>query len=228
MRKILVVDIGGTNIKMMLSRTERRKIESGPDFTPRYLLQSARENLSDWKFDAVSVGFPAPVRNGRLLCDPKNLGKGWTRFNFEKAFKKPVRLINDAAMQALGSYRGGRMLFIGLGTGFGSALVWNGAVLSLELGELPYLADGSIEDRVGKSGLKRVGRKIWQQEVERIVTQMQRAFVADYVVLGGGSAKLLERLPPHAELGHNRNAYLGGCRLWQQDPATRRPKWAVL
>ena len=228
MKKILVVDIGGTNMKMMLSRRVRRKIESGPDLTPRYLLNVVRENLSDWKFDAVSVGFPAPIKNGRLLSDPKNLGKGWTRFNFEKAFKKPVRLINDAAMQALGSYRGGRMLFIGLGTGFGSALVWNGAVLSLELGELPYLADGSVEDRVGKTGLKRVGRKIWQEEVERIVTQMQHAFVADYVLLGGGNAKLLERLPPHAELGHNRHAYLGGCRLWQQNPGTRRPKWTVL
>ena len=228
MKKILVVDIGGTNMKMMLSRRVRRKIESGADLTPRYLLNVLRENLSDWKFDAVSVGFPAPIKNGRLLSDPKNLGKGWTRFNFEKAFKKPVRLINDAAMQALGSYRGGRMLFIGLGTGFGSALVWNGAVLSLELGELPYLADGSVEDRVGKTGLKRVGRKIWQEEVERIVTQMQHAFVADYVLLGGGNAKLLERLPPHAELGHNRHAYLGGCRLWQQNPGTRRPKWTVL
>ena len=228
MKKILVVDIGGTNMKMMLSRRVRRKIESGPDLTPRYLLNVVRENLSDWKFDAVSVGFPAPIKNGRLLSDPKNLGKGWTRFNFEKAFKKPVRLINDAAMQALGSYRGGRMLFIGLGTGFGSALVWNGAVLSLELGELPYLADGSVEDRVGKTGLRRVGRKIWQEEVERIVTQMQRAFVADYVVLGGGNAKLLERLPPRAELGHNRHAYLGGCRLWKQNPGTRRPKWTVL
>ena len=228
MKKILVVDIGGTNVKMMLSRADRRKIESGPDLTPRHLLDGLRDNLTDWKFDAVSVGFPAPVRNGRLLFEPKNLGKGWTRFNFEKAFKKPVRLINDAAMQALGSYRGGRMLFIGLGTGFGSALVWNGTVLSLELGELPYLTDGSIEDRVGKNGLKRVGRKVWQQEVERIVKQMKRAFVADYVILGGGNAKLLERLPPHAELGHNRNAYVGGARLWQQNSATRRPKWTVL
>ena len=228
MKKILVVDIGGTNVKMMLSRADRRKIESGPDLTPRHLLDGLRDNLTDWKFDAVSVGFPAPVRNGRLLFQPKNLGKGWTRFSFEKAFKKPVRLINDAAMQALGSYRGGRMLFIGLGTGFGSALVWNGTVLSLELGELPYLTDGSIEDHVGKNGLKRVGRKVWQQEVERIVKQMKRAFVADYVILGGGNAKLLERLPPHAELGHNRNAYVGGARLWQQNPATRRPKWTVL
>src|SRR6266404_5932929 len=228
MKKILVVDIGGTNVKMMLSRAERRKIESGPDLTPRHLLDGVRENLSDWKFDAVSVGFPAAIKNGRLLCDPKNLGKGWTRFNFEKAFKKPVRLINDAAMQALGSYRGGRMLFIGLGTGFGSALVWNGAVLPLELSELPYLAKGTVEDRVGKTGLKRVGRKIWQEDVERILTQLRRAFVVDYIVLGGGNAKLLEHLPPGIELGHNRNAYLGGQRVWQNNPRTRRAKWTIL
>jgi hypothetical protein len=228
MKKVLVVDIGGTNVKVMLSRTERRKIDSGPGLTPRQLLAALPDKLADWKFDAVSVGFPAPIRNGRIASDPKNLGKGWTRFNFEKVFKRPVRIINDASMQALGSYHGGRMLFIGLGTGFGSALVWNGAVLPLELGELPYLAEGSIEDQLGKNGLKRIGRKDWQHDVDRIVTQMQRAFVADYVVLGGGCAKLLESLPAGAELGHNRNAYLGGCRLWQSNPRTGRPKWVVL
>ena len=228
MKKVLVVDIGGTNVKVMLSRAERRKIDSGPGLTPRQLLASLPDKFSDWKFEAVSVGFPAPIKNGRISSDPKNLGKGWTRFNFEKVFKRPVRIINDAAMQALGSYRGGRMLFIGLGTGFGSALVWNGTVLPLELGELPYLTEGSIEDRVGKNGLKRIGRKDWEQDVDRIVTLMQRAFVADYVVLGGGCAKLLESLPPRAELGHNRNAYLGGYRLWQSNPRTGRPKWTVL
>jgi hypothetical protein len=131
-------------------------------------------------------------------------------------------------LQALGSYRGGRMLFIGLGTGFGSALVWNGIVLSLELSELPYLAKGTIEDRVGKTGLKQIGRKIWEEDVERILTQLQRAFVVDYIVLGGGNAKLLEQLPPSVELGHNRNAYLGGQRVWQNHARTRRPKWTIL
>src|SRR5438045_4663929 len=213
---------------MMLSRAERRKIESGPDLTPRHLLDSVRENLSDWKFDAVSVGFPAPIRNGRLLSDPKNLGKGWTRFNFEKAFKRPVRLINDAAMQALGSYRGGRMLFIGLGTGFGSALVWNGTVLSLELSELPYLEGKTVEDRVGKNGFKQIGRKAWGEDIQRILVQLQRAFVVDYIVLGGGNAKLVEDLPAGVELGHNRNAYVGGQRLWQNNRVTRRPKWTIL
>ena len=228
MKKVLVVDIGGTNVKAMFSREERRKFSSGPGLTPRQLHAILRGKLDDWKYDVVSVGFPAPVRNGRILTDPKNLGKGWTRFNLEKAFGKPVRVINDAAMQALGSYRGGRMLFIGLGTGFGSALVWNGIVLSLELSELPYLAEGTIEDRVGKTGLKQIGRKDWEEDVERILTQLQRAFVVDYIVLGGGNAKLLEQLPPGVELGHNRNAYLGGQRVWQNHARTRRPKWTIL
>jgi hypothetical protein len=228
MKKVLVVDIGGTNVKAMISREGRRKFSSGPGLTPRQLHAMLDGKLDDWKYDVVSVGFPAPVKNGRILTDPKNLGKGWTRFNFEKAFGKPVRVINDAAMQALGSYRGGRMLFIGLGTGFGSALVWNGVVLPLELSELPYLAKGTVEDRVGKAGLKQIGRKNWEEDVERILTQLQRAFVVDYIVLGGGNAKLLERLPRGVERGHNRNACLGGQRVWQNNPSTRRPKWTIL
>jgi polyphosphate glucokinase len=228
MKKVLVVDIGGTNIKAMISREERRKFASGDDLTPRQLRAILQGTLDDWKFDVVSIGFPAPVRNGRILTDPKNLGKGWTRFNFEKAFGKPVRLVNDAAMQALGSYRGGRMLFVGLGTGFGSALVWKGTLLPLELSELPYLSDGTIEDRVGKAGFKQIGRKTWEEEVDRILVHLQRAFVVDYLVLGGGNAKLLEHLPRGVELGHNRNAYLGGQRIWQNNPRTRRPRWTIL
>ena len=228
MKKVLVVDIGGTNVKAMISREARRKFASGGDLTPRQLYHMLEGKLDDWKYDVVSIGFPAPVRNGRILCDPKNLGKGWTRFNFEKAFKKPVRVVNDAAMQALGSYRGGRMLFIGLGTGFGSALVWNGTVLPLELSELPYLNEGTIEDRVGKAGMKEIGRKTWEEDVDRILIHLRRAFVVDYIVLGGGNAKMLERLPPGVELGHNRNAYLGGQRVWQNNPRTRRPRWTIL
>jgi predicted NBD/HSP70 family sugar kinase len=227
MKKVLVVDIGGTNVKAMISRGERRKFASGDGLTPRQLHNMLDGKLDDWKYDVVSVGFPAPVRNGHILRDPKNLGKGWTRFNFEKAFGKPVRIANDAAMQGLGSYRGGRMLFIGLGTGFGSALVWKGTVLSLELSELPYLNDGTIEDRVGKAGFKELGRKAWEEEVDRILIHLQRAFVVDYIVLGGGNAKLLEHLPPGVALGHNRNAYLGGQRLWQNNPRSRRPRWTI-
>ena len=228
MKKVLVVDIGGTNVKAMISREARRKFASGDGLTPRQLHDMLEGKLDHWKYDVVSIGFPAPVRNGRILCDPKNLGKGWTRFNFEKAFGKPVRVMNDAAMQALGSYHGGRMLFIGLGTGFGSALVWKNTVLSLELSELPYLNDGTIEDRIGKTGLKEIGRKTWTEDVDRILTHLQRAFVVDYIVLGGGNAKMLEHLPPAVELGHNRNAYLGGQRVWHNNPRTRRPRWTIL
>jgi len=228
MKKVLVVDIGGTNVKAMISREERRKFASGGALAPRQLHVMLDGKLDDWKYDVVSVGFPAPVRNGRILTDPKNLGRGWTRFNFEKAFGKPARVVNDAAMQALGSYRGGRMLFIGLGTGFGSALVWNGTVLPLELSELPYLNEGTIEDHVGKAGFKQIGRKTWENEVDRILVHLQRAFVVDYIVLGGGNAKLLEHLPPRVELGHNRNAYLGGQRVWQNNSRTRCPRWTIL
>jgi predicted NBD/HSP70 family sugar kinase len=228
MKKVLVVDIGGTNVKAMISREARRKFASGDGLTPRQLHDMLEGQLDGWKYDVVSIGFPAPVRNGRILCDPKNLGKGWTRFNFEKAFGQPVRVMNDAALQALGSYHGGRMLFIGLGTGFGSALVWKNTVLSLELSELPYLNEGTIEDRIGKTGIKEIGRKTWAEDVGRILTHLQRAFVVDYIVLGGGNAKMLEHLPPAVELGHNRNAYLGGQRVWQNNPRTRRPRWTIL
>src|SRR5437899_13077073 len=166
MKKVLVVDIGGTNVKAMFSQEERRKFSSGPGLTPRQLHGILRGKLDDWKYDVVSVGYTAPVKNGRILTDPKNLGKGCTRFNFEKAFGKPVRVINDAAMQALGSYRGGRMLFIGLGTGFGSALVWNGVVLPLALSELPYLSKGTVEDRICKTGLNLIGKKCWVYGVD--------------------------------------------------------------
>src|SRR5213595_3664883 len=225
MKRVLVVDIGGTNVKAMISREERRKFSSDPNLTPRQLHAMLDGKLDDWKYDVVSVGFPAPVRNGRILTDPKNLGKGWTRFNLEKAFGKPVRLINDAAMQALGSYRGGRMLFIGLGTGFGSALVWNGIVLSLELSELPYLNEGTIEDRIGKNGMKEIGRKTWEEDVNRILIHLKHAFVVDYIVLGAGHAKILEHLPLEVELGDALIAYFSFRRVWQNNPRTRRPKW---
>jgi hypothetical protein len=174
------------------------------------------------------MGFPSPVRNGCIVSEPKHLGPGWTRFNFEKSLGKPVRIINDAAMQALGSFRGRRMLFLGLGTGLGSALIWETNVLSLELGDLPYGSDHIIEDYLGKSGLKRLGEKEWKREVFRAVLLLKKALIADYVVLGGGSAKKLDELPDGVELGHNRNAFLGGVRLWQTDPDTRKPKWQIL
>ena len=168
------------------------------------------------------------MRDGRILSEPKHLGKGWARFDFEKAFGKPVRIINDASMQALGSYRGGRMLFLGLGTGLGSALVWSNYVLPLELGDLPYRNGSIIEDYLGKPGLARLGEKTWRRDVEHALVQLKKALIADYVVLGGGNAKKFDELPEGIERGHNRNAFLGGTRLWQIDPRTRRPKWQIL
>lgn len=227
-KKILVIDIGGTHVKMMISRGKRRKFKSGSKLTPKKMVAAIKEEIEDWKFDAIAIGFPAPVRAGRIVAEPKHLGKGWVGFNFEKALRKPVRVVNDAAMQALGSYRGGRMLFLGLGTGLGSTLILGDTVLSLELGDLPYCEDFIIEDFLGKLGLDELGEKEWQRDTIQAVTQLKKSFIADYVVLGGGNAKKLKQLPEGAELGHNRNAFLGGERLWQIDPRTRRPKWKVV
>jgi len=227
-KKILVIDIGGSNVKAMISRAQRRKFESGPEMTPSEFVAQLKSLLEDWTFDAISMGFPAPIRNGCIMSEPKHLGTGWTRFNFEKPLGKPVRIINDAAMQALGSYRGRRMLFLGLGTGLGSTLIWENNVLPLELGDLPYGDDHIIEDYLGKPGLKRLGEKRWKGEVLRAVVLLKKSLIADYVVLGGGSAKRLDRLPEGVELGHNRNAFLGGVRLWQTEPHARRPKWQIL
>jgi polyphosphate glucokinase len=227
-KKVLVIDIGGSNVKLMISRTERRKFKSGPKLTPRALVDQIKPLVADWEFGAISIGFPSPVRNGKIVSEPKNLGKGWVGFNFDKALGKPVRIINDAAMQALGSYRGRRMLFLGLGTGLGSALVWDNYVLSLELGDLPYRNGSIIEDYLGKAGQARLGEKAWQRDVQQALVQLKKSLIADYVVLGGGNAKELNKIPKGIELGHNRNAFVGGVRLWQIDSGTRRPKWQVL
>jgi polyphosphate glucokinase len=227
-KRILVIDIGGSNVKLMISRVERRKFKSGGKLTPRAMLNEIKPLVADWKFDAISLGFPSPVRNGKIECEPKHLGRGWVGFNFEKALRKPVRIINDAAMQALGSYHGRRMLFLGLGTGLGSALVWNNYVLSLELGDLPYRNGSIIEDYLGEAGQARLGEKAWQRDVQYALIQLKKSLIADYVVLGGGNAKEVNKLPKGIELGHNRNAFLGGVRLWQADSRTRRPKWQIL
>jgi hypothetical protein len=227
-RRILVIDIGGSNVKLMVSRREKRKFKSGPKLTPREMIAQIRPLVSDWKFNAISIGFPSPVRDGRIMGEPKHLGKGWVGFHFEKAFGKPVRIINDASMQALGSYHGQRMLFLGLGTGLGSALVWSNYVLPLELGDLPYRNGNVIEDYLGKPGLARLGEKTWQRDVYYALVQLKKSLIADYVVLGGGNAKKLDELPEGVERGHNRNAFLGGTRLWQIEPRTRRPKWQIL
>lgn len=227
-KKILVVDVGGSNVKAMISRAQRQKFKSGSDMTPRDLVTELKSAVQDWTFDAISIGFPSPIRNGSIMKEPKHLGPGWTRFNFEKSLGKPVRIINDAAMQALGSYQGQRMLFLGLGTGLGSTLIWENNVLPLELGDLPYGNGHTIEDYLGKSGLKRLGEKEWESEVVRAVVMLKKSLIADYVVLGGGSAKKLGRLPEGIQMGHNRNAFLGGVRLWQTETGTRRAKWNIL
>ena len=227
-KKVLVIDIGGTHVKLMISRRTKRKFDSGLKMTPREMIADIKKTAEGWNYDAISIGFPAPVKEGEIASEPKHLGEGWVGFDFAKAFGKTVEIINDAAMQALGSYHGGRMLFLGLGTGLGSALVWKGHVLPLELGDLPYVHDGIIEDEIGKEGLERLGKKNWQKEVNKVLKQLKLALIADYIVLGGSNSKLIEELPDGVELGHNRNAYAGGCRLWQTEPGTRRKKWCVI
>jgi hypothetical protein len=227
-KKILVIDIGGSNVKLMISsRAKRRKFPSGPRLTPRQFIAKTKAAVADWKFDAIALGFPAPVKNGRIAVEPKNLGKGWRRFDFRKAFGKPVRVMNDAAMQALGSYHGGRMLFLGFGTGLGSALLWDRTVLCLELSDLAYV-EGTIEDWLSNDGMETLGEEAWEAEVLRVVPALKKSFIADYMVLGGGNAKCIEKLPRGVELGHNRNAYTGGVRLWQNEPRTRRPRWNII
>ena len=227
-KRILVIDIGGTHVKLMMSARERRKFDSGPRMTPAIWLRRLNSTLEGWRFDAVSIGFPAPVRNGRIVHDPKHLAAGWARFDFRKALKKPAVVINDAAMQALGSYRGGRMLFLGLGTGLGSAMVWKNTLLPLELGDLPYRDGKIIEEFLGKPGLEFMGERAWKNEVRHAVLQLKKSFVADYVVLGGGNVKRFKELPEGIEAGHNRNAYLGGVRLWETERGGRKKKWTIV
>jgi ROK family protein len=227
-KRILVIDIGGTHVKLMISRGEKRKFDSGPRMTPKQMVAKIKQTVVGWKFDTISIGFPAPVRRGRITRDPKHLGQGWIGFDFSKALRKPVQIINDAAMQALGSYHGGRMLFLGLGTGLGSAMAWEKTLIPLELGDLPYRDGKIIEQFLGKPGLARLGEAAWKREVRHAVLQLKRSFIADYVVLGGGNAKRFSTLPEGVEPGHNRNAYLGGVRLWETDPRTRKKKWHVI
>jgi polyphosphate glucokinase len=226
-RKVLVVDIGGTHVKLLMSLRDKREFESGPAMTPRDFVGKMKETTGGWKFDAISIGFPSVVREGRIVKDPKHLGPGWAGFNF-KALGKPVRVINDAAMQALGSYHDRRMLFLGLGTGLGSALVWKRNLLPLELGDLPYRDRQIIEEWLGIPGLQRLGEKEWKEEVLYAVAQLKRSFIADYVVLGGGNAKRFQKLPEGIEPGENENAYRGGLRLWEDEPGSREPKWHIL
>jgi polyphosphate glucokinase len=214
-RRVLAVDVGGSHVKLLASgETERRRFESGPHLTPEKMVAGVREAGEGWDWDVVSVGVPAPVRNGKVAAEPVNLGGGWVGFDFERAFGQPTKLINDAAMQALGSYDGGKMLFLGLGTGLGSAMVVNGTVEPMELAHLPY-RKATFEDYVGERGLERSGKKRWRKDVVDVIERLSAALEPDYVVLGGGNAKLLHDLPPNVRLGANENAFTGGFRLWE-------------
>src|SRR5450631_2550388 len=220
--KVLVIDVGGTHVKMLATgQKDSRKYPSGPTMTPRKMVRLVKKLVRDWKFDCVSLGYPGPIINGHPLREPHNLGGGWVGFNFRSAFGCPVKIINDAAMQALGSYKGGRMLFLGLGTGLGSAMIVDGVLEPMELAHLIYKDGKTYEDYLGLRGLKRLGKKRWRKHVAKVTKILKASLGADYVVLGGGNSKKLKELPPGAQLGANENAFLGGLRLWGQ--STRGP-----
>lgn len=214
--KILVIDVGGTNIKMLATgQNVVRKINSGRRMTAGKMVEGALSEVADWEHEVISIGYPSFAFRGRPVCEPANLGAGWVGFDFEKAFGRPVRLINDGALQALGSYEGGRMLFLGLGTGLGAAVIIDGTLEPLDLAHLTYKKGKSFEDYVGQRGLERAGKKRWRIHVGDITRQLRTAFDVEYVVLGGGNARLLEELPEGARLGENANAFTGGYRLWE-------------
>jgi polyphosphate glucokinase len=213
---VLVVDIGGTSVKVLATgQAVARKIPSGSAFTPEHMVREVLITTADWKYEGVSMGYPGPVLNSRPLRDPWNLGPGWVGFNYPRAFGRPVRVVNDAAMQALGSYRGGKMLFLGLGTGLGSTMVVDGILEPMELGHLPY-RDTTFEDYVGARALDRLGKEKWREYVNDVVARLITALEPDDVVLGGGNVNNLGAIPAGCRVGDNENAFIGGFRLWEQ------------
>lgn len=222
-QKVLVVDVGGTHLKILASGHETpRKIDSGPEMTAGHMCTAVKAAAKDWSYDVASIGYPGLVVHGRPLHEPYNLGKGWVGFDYRNGLGCPVKIINDAAMQAIGSYEGGRLLFLGLGTGLGSAMIVDGIVQPMELAHLPYKGKKTYEDYLGLRGLQRMGKKKWRRYVERIVDELRNALNADYVILGGGNVKKMKTLPPKTRLGANENAFKGGYRLWskKQSPAS--------
>jgi polyphosphate glucokinase len=220
---VLVIDVGGTNVKILATgQIEPRKLPSGPDLTPKRMITGVKKLARGWNYEAVSIGYPGPVLRNRPLAEPHNLGSGWIGFNFEAAFQRPVKVVNDAAMQALGSYKRGKMLFLGLGTGLGSAMIVDGIVEPMELGHLPY-KKATYEDYVGARGLEKLGKKKWRRHVADVVERLIAALEPDDVVLGGGNVKKLKELPQGCRAGDNSNAFLGGFRLWERIDASATP-----
>lgn len=231
--KVLVIDIGGSHVKLATtSGAKSSRFESGEDLTPGELVRRVVLATSGWRYDVISIGYPGQVADNQPAAEPGNLGGGWTGFDFERAFEKPVRVVNDATLQALGAYEDGRMLFLGLGTGLGAALLTERVVVPLELGELPDHAGGTLGERLGRKGLEERGVTSWRRAVLDVVPVLGRAFSADYIVLGGGNAKLVDPLPAGARRGGNDDAVTGGERLWREtvEPHDRRPAegWRVL
>jgi polyphosphate glucokinase len=213
---VLVIDVGGTHVKVLATgQRDEREIPSGTNMTAPKMVRDVKRVTRDWEYNLVSIGYPGTVIHGHPIREPYNLGDGWVGFNFGKAFGCPVKVINDAGMQALGSYQGGRMLFLGLGTGLGSAMIVDGILEPMELAHLPYKRGKTYEDYLGLRGLKRLGKKDWRRHVADIVERLKDALEAEYVVLGGGNAKDIKKLPPNTRLGDNRNSFVGGFRLWE-------------
>jgi polyphosphate glucokinase len=229
-RKVLVIDVGGTSVKILATgQNERRSFPSGPMLTPRQMVSAVKKLARGWVYDVVSIGYPGPVLHGRPIVEPAHLGRGWVGFDFAAAFGRPVKVVNDAAMQALGSYKGGKMLFLGLGTGLGSTMIVDGIVEPMELGHLPY-KKGTYEDYVGRVGLERYGKRKWRRHVADVVAGFIAALEPDETVIGGGNVKKLGALPPHSRAGNNANAFRGGFRLWEEESAlphtgTRSKRW---
>jgi polyphosphate glucokinase len=216
-RAVLAVDVGGSHVKVLASNEqEKRRFESGPKLTAEQMVEGVLRVVDGWSYDVVTVGIPAPVRRGHVISEPVNLGDGWVGFDYEGAFGKPTRVVNDAAMQALGSYEGGRMLFLGLGTGLGTTLITDNVVDPLELGHLPYRKK-TFEEYVSEKALEKNGKKRWREAVFDVVARLSAAMEPDYVVIGGGGVAELKELPPNARRGNNENAFLGGFRVWSED-----------
>ena len=221
---ILTVDVGGQNVKVLASNeTEPRKMPSGRSLTASTMVEGVKALTPDWTYEVVSIGYPGQVVHNMPAHEPVNLGRGWVAFDYAAALERPTKIINDAAMQAFGSYEGGRMLFIGLGTGLGTAMILEGVVEPMELGHLPYKKRLSYEDYVGRRGMSRLGKKAWRQEVLTVIDIFRAALQPEYIVLGGGNAKLMNELPPDVRLGANANAFIGGFRLWDPHISASSP-----